>query len=99
MPRGVLRAGAQESEKGDVEREAAAPGALIDPFPPVPFGPCRQVHVLSPALPLCNLLFPPTTRGDGVPVGEARIEPRLPRDRRSTAQGVIPRPSKTRSAR
>ena len=40
VPRGVLRAGAQEFEKGDVEREAAAPGALIDPFPPVPRGPC-----------------------------------------------------------
>ena len=34
--RGVLRAGAQESEARDVEREAAAPGALIDPFPRAP---------------------------------------------------------------
>ena len=40
VPRGVLRAGAQEPEKRDVEREAAAPGALIDSLPPVPRGPC-----------------------------------------------------------
>ena len=37
VPRGVLRARTEKPEARDVEREAAAPGSLIDsPFPRAP---------------------------------------------------------------